>query len=68
VLLAVPGATYAQMQMSSNVVSARAQTAHYRLMLQIGPEEKMYSKADAAKLHPTSGEIMAGGGRSRVLQ
>ncbi len=61
VLLAVPGATYAQMQMSSNVVSARAQTAHYRLMLQIGPQEKMYSKDDAAKMHPTSGEIMVGG-------
>jgi len=61
VLLAVPGATYAQMQMSSSVVSARAQTVHYRLMLQAGPQEKMYSKADAAKMHPTSGEIMASG-------
>lgn len=60
VLLAA-GATSAQMQMSSNVVSAEAQTAHYRLMLQIGPQEKMYSKDDVAKMHPTSGETMASG-------
>lgn len=42
-------------------ITQKSQTAHYRLVLQIGPEEKMYSKAEAAKLHPTSGEVMASG-------
>jgi len=42
----------------------KAQTAHYRLVLQVGPMEKMYSKAEVAKMHPTSGEVMAGGAMS----
>ena len=42
----------------------KAQTVHYRLVLQVGPTEKMYSKAEAAKMHPTSGEVMAGGAMS----
>lgn len=42
-------------------VVRQGQTTHYRLALQIGPQETMYSKADAAKMHPASGEIMAGG-------
>ncbi len=45
--------------MNSIIVTVKAQTAHYRLMLQVDPpEEKMYSEAEAAKLHPTSGEIL----------
>ncbi|HKV45136.1 MAG TPA: hypothetical protein VJT32_10755 [bacterium] len=43
------------------VITQKSQTAHYILVLQIGPEEKMYSKAEAAKLHPASGEVMVGG-------
>jgi hypothetical protein len=42
-------------------LSATAETVHYRLTLQIGPGEEMYSKADAAKMHPASGEIMVSG-------
>jgi hypothetical protein len=44
--------------MPARPLSATAETAHYRLVLQIGSEETMYSKADAAKMHPTSGEVM----------
>ncbi|HLW60521.1 MAG TPA: hypothetical protein VKV57_11445 [bacterium] len=43
------------------VITQQSQTAHYILVLQIGPEEKMYSKAEAAKLHPASGEVMVSG-------
>jgi len=42
-------------------LTKKAQTAHYRLVLQIGPEEKMYSKTEVAKMHPTSGEVMVSG-------
>jgi len=45
----------------AGVISERAQTTHYRLVLMIGPVEQMYSKAEAAKTHPTSGEITTGG-------
>jgi hypothetical protein len=43
------------------VITQKSQTAHYVLVLQIGPEEKMYSKAEAAKFHPASGEVMVSG-------
>lgn len=42
-------------------ITRTAQTAHYRLVLDIGHMEKMYSKTQAASMHPTSGEIMASG-------
>jgi hypothetical protein len=42
-------------------ITQKAVTPHYDLSLQIGPMEKMYSKADAVKMHPTSGEVMTGG-------
>jgi len=58
-ILGVSG-TYAPATASASMVQ-KAQTAHYRLMLQIGPEEKMYSKAEVARLHPTSGEVMVSG-------
>jgi hypothetical protein len=58
VAAAVPGGAAA---MPAMPVTATAETAHYRLVLQIGPEEKMYSKAEAARTHPTSGEIMVSG-------
>lgn len=43
------------------LITQNGETAHYRVTLQIGPMEKMYSEADAAKMHPTSGEVMVGG-------
>lgn len=33
----------------------------YKLMLQIGPLEKMYTEAQVKKLHPMSGEVMVSG-------
>jgi len=42
-------------------IMQKAQTKSYSLLLQIGPEEKMYSEAEAAKTHPTSGEVMVSG-------
>jgi hypothetical protein len=49
-----------QMQMSPPL-HQKAQTAHYGLVLKIGQMEMIYSKADVAKMHPTSGEVMTGG-------
>jgi len=42
-------------------VTAESKTRHYRLSLQIGPTETMYSEAEAKTKHPTSGEIMLSG-------
>ena len=42
-------------------IKAETQTADYRLDLQIGPMEKMYSAADVAAKHLTQGEVMSGG-------
>jgi len=42
----------------------QAQTAHYRLELQIGPTEKMFTPEEVAAKHPTEGEVMAGGAMS----
>ena len=47
--------------MGDTPITQTGRTAHYRLMLQVGPMEAMYSKTDAAKIHPTAGEIMVGG-------
>ncbi len=59
-VLAAPGIVSGQ-PMGLAALTERAQTVHYRLVLQIGPEEKMYSKAEAARTHPTSGEVMVSG-------
>jgi hypothetical protein len=37
------------------------ETAHYRMVLQIGATEVMYTASEAKAKHPTSGEIMIGG-------
>ena len=42
-------------------IQAIAETAHYKLELDIGDSTTMYSKADAQRLKPTSGEIMVSG-------
>ena len=42
-------------------VQATAETGNYRLELDIGDPEQMFSKADVARLKPTSGEIMVSG-------
>jgi len=42
-------------------VKQEALTPHYRLVLQIGPTETMYTATEARMRHPTSGEIMVGG-------
>lgn len=42
-------------------VKQEALTAHYRLVLRIGPTEAMYTAAEARMHHPGSGEIMVGG-------
>ena len=41
-------------------LTQEASTAHYRLELQIGPTEKMFTPAEAAAQHPTTGEVMLG--------
>jgi len=38
-----------------------ALTPHYRMVLQFGPAEAMYTPAEAHAHHPASGEIMVGG-------
>jgi hypothetical protein len=42
----------------------QAQTAHYRLELQIGPTEKMFTPKEVAAKHLTDGEVMVGGAMS----
>jgi hypothetical protein len=37
-------------------------TASYHLMLSVGPKETMYTAAEVKAKHPTSGEVMLGGG------
>ena len=59
---------------SSPVVAAElapikqdASTAHYRLELQIGPTEKMFTPAEVAAQHATEGEVMVGGKMSMAM-
>jgi len=40
---------------------AESKTQHYRLVMQVGPTETMYTAAEAKAKHPDSGEIMASG-------
>jgi hypothetical protein len=42
-------------------VTQEGKTAHYRLTLQIGPTETMYSETEAKAKHPSSGEVMLSG-------
>jgi hypothetical protein len=39
-------------------------TASYQLMLSVGPKETMYTQAEVAAKHPTSGEVMLDTGMS----
>jgi hypothetical protein len=39
-------------------------TASYQLTLSVGPKETMYTTAEVAAKHPTSGEVMLDGGMS----
>jgi hypothetical protein len=41
-------------------LTQEVRTAHYRLELMLGPAEKMFSPAEAAAQHPTTGEVMFG--------
>ncbi|HZS87034.1 MAG TPA: hypothetical protein VFE42_06075 [Chloroflexota bacterium] len=47
--------------MNGNVVSATQNVKGYRLTLDIGPLEKMYTQADYKRLHPKHGEVMLRG-------
>jgi hypothetical protein len=42
-------------------IKQEATTTHYRVELQIGPTEKMFTPTEAAAQHPTEGEVMVGG-------
>jgi hypothetical protein len=44
-----------------STIVAKAETKDYRLELAIGRAERMYTKAEAATLHPKGGEIMVSG-------
>ena len=46
---------------ADDVTKRESQTRRYRLDLQIGPTETMYTPAEAKAKHPTSGEIMLSG-------
>ena len=46
---------------ADDLITREGRTAHFRLTLQIGPTEAMYSEADAQAKHPTSGEVMLSG-------
>jgi hypothetical protein len=44
-----------------DAMKQEAETKNYRLQLQIGPKEEMFSRAEVAAKHPTSGEVMVRG-------
>ncbi len=46
---------------ADDLVTAESKTQHYRLSLQIGRIETMFSEAEAKAKHPTSGEVMLSG-------
>ena len=46
---------------ADDLVTLESKTKHYRLTLQIGPTETMYSEAEAKEKHPSSGEVMLSG-------
>jgi hypothetical protein len=47
-------------------IKQEAQTVHYHLELQIGPIQKMFTTADVATQHPSTGEVMVGGDMSMM--
>lgn len=51
----------AAMGMGGSTVKESALAGPYRLALQIGPLENMYTQAQAKQKHPMSGEVMLGG-------
>ena len=56
------GAILLAMPVHANDITKReSQTRRYRLDLQIGPTEIMYTPAETKAKHPTSGEIMLSG-------
>lgn len=57
IMVSLPGMAWAQ----EALVTLHKATPDYRLELDIGPPAHMYSRAMAARLKPTSGEIMASG-------
>jgi hypothetical protein len=57
VLVAVPAS-------AASYVHVLRQTASYNLMLSVGSKETMYTTAEVAAKHPTSGEVMLDDGMS----
>jgi hypothetical protein len=57
----LPSASLLSAWAATTPVQATAEAGNYRLELDIGDPEQMYSKADAARQKPTSGEIMVSG-------
>jgi uncharacterized protein involved in high-affinity Fe2+ transport len=58
-LICAIGAPAAAAEMAP--IKQEAQTGHYRLELQIGPIEKMFTPEDVAAKNPTEGEVMVEG-------
>lgn len=46
---------------STSGAAATASSADYRYVLDVGPTEEMYSKAQVANSHPKTGEVMLNG-------
>jgi len=49
-------------------LSRDAQTPSYSLRLVVGPVEEMYTKAEVAKKHPKSGEVVLGGAPMQMVE
>jgi hypothetical protein len=45
---------------SAAVITRHATTASYKLTLEVGPTETMYTQAQLKSMHPTGGEVMLG--------
>lgn len=46
---------------STSGAASSTESAGYRYVLNVGPTEEMYSKAEVAASHPKTGEVMIGG-------
>ena len=46
---------------SAAVITRTTKTPSYSLTLKVGPEETMYTQADAKKMQPKTGEVMVRG-------
>lgn len=63
---ATKGAAAASACTKASGISQTADTSAYKMVLDVGPREMMYTKAQVKAQHPTHGEVMLRGQMSKV--